>query len=171
MATHKLLGSVTSPGSTNVLQFTSIPQNFTDLMVRINVRNTGSTGDTLTYSMNGVGGTNYGWINMYSSGSALTNQVSSSQAAINLTGAVPNSTNTANAFGIATIYISSYTNAYGCGTYQTGAVTANASAGTGFTIGMGYIPAAVGAITSISFSVGTQFVAGSSASLYGIKNS
>lgn len=97
---------------TSAIEFTNIPQVFTDLVVKISARedNAGGGGGTCYIQFNGDTGNNYSWLRMTGNGSTASSSSSSSVAQLDV--AIQGvSTATASVFGNGEIYISGYASA------------------------------------------------------------
>jgi hypothetical protein len=164
--TYKLIETVTvGSGGAASIEFTSIPQTYTDLKVVISSRtdkNTGNASD-ITVQFNSTG-TTYTNRNLYGDGASAASNAPS------YIGSTSQATNTASVFGNLEIYIPNYTGStqksYSTDSVQeTNATTSYQFLNAGLWNG-------TGAITTVSFAlVSGNFVQFSSASLYGIKNS
>ncbi len=109
--TYTLISSVTvGAGGASSIDFTSIPADYTDLLVKISARSVYSGGGTAVINMrfNSSGGTAYSHRVLYGNGtSALSDNASS--AAFILLGHLPGTTYTANTFSNIEAYIPNYT--------------------------------------------------------------
>lgn len=98
-------------GGASSITFSNIPQTFTDLMLVMSARNTGSYDTTFAgiSSINGDGGAHYSDTKLFGNGSSTSSNRSSSNSG-NFGGLVtPGGSATANTFGSATVYIPNYT--------------------------------------------------------------
>lgn len=93
-------------GGASSLEFTSIPQDGVDLMLKLSLRNTDSNPDSAQVSLNSDTGDNYPQIELLGNGSSASAQ-GLTLGFIRL--AIPVSTYTADTFGNAELYISNYT--------------------------------------------------------------
>jgi hypothetical protein len=155
----KTLG--TSVGS---IQFTSIPQNSTDLFILLSTRQTSTTG-TVYISFNG-NSTGYTFRRLNSSGSAANSDNYSTSAIYwNDTG----TNETANTFGNSAVYIPNYR---GTTNKSVGVDSVPESNSANYIGAQMSIVAGVwentAAITSINFGSNASFAAGSTISLYGV---
>ena len=100
----KLASTTVGVGGTSAITFSNIPQNYTDLIIKISARSAYS--GTLNWFDLKFNGSSIGWSGrfLYGTGSAAG---SGTQAAFG--GAMPAATATANTFGNAEIYIPNYT--------------------------------------------------------------
>ena len=172
MAIYNLISTVTvGSGGASSIEFTSIPQTYTDLQLLVSSRSNRATeirdeifvrfnSNTSSYSVRTLRG----------SGSAAgsgTGGVSTALSRLDM----PASGATANVFGSMSMYIPNYTSANQKSTSTE--ITMENNATESFMFIHAGLWANTAAITSITmtFEVGTLFVQYSSASLYGIKNS
>ena len=152
------------------ITFSDIPQNFTDLVVKISGRASGGGGtrDDLRVTINGDTGSNYAYRRIigYDGGTVASDAgtgTPSALAVVNITG----NGATANTFSNTELYFSNYTSVLSKA-FNTDATAENNSASSYI---MGIIAqryTTSSPITSISFAPNTDFVAGSSISLYGV---
>ena len=172
--TYVLIAKQILTGSQTSVTFTGIPQTFTDLLFRVNIRSDFSgnvVSPTLKYNSLGTSiyGTRYLRANNTTASSAL--QSGQSESYFN-TGSA-GSTAPAGLFAATDFYISDYTNNnYKSIAYFNGVSTSTASSHYVDTAS-NYIDITTG-ITSITIDIGAgafNMVAGSSFYLYGIKNS
>jgi hypothetical protein len=167
--TFEALATVTvGSGGAASIDFTSIPQTYTDLLVKISARITraGVETDIMNVSFNGTS-TNESSRRLEANGTSVTSASNSLLLAYtaNGTGA------TANTFGNADFYIANYASSNYKSASNEGVSENNAT--TAY-IGMAAnLWSNTAAITSIAFTpdAGTDFVQYSTATLYGIKNS
>lgn len=163
-ATFIPIASQTLTGSTAAVTFSAIPQTYTDLVFRISARSdrTGSYDDQLEFRMNG---TYSNWSGRYLSG----NGIQPSSNPYNYAAPFNTSSTTSATYGSAEIYIPNYRAATNKPISGIGAVENNA------TVGILQIIASLwsntAAVTSVTIAIGsaTNFVAGSTFHLYGIK--
>ena len=162
----KLIETKTLGTAAASIEFTSIPQTFTDLVVLYSGRwDGGSTQDSVTITFNSSG---TGYTSRWLQGSGAS--VQSSNTTVGLAGfaVLPGTSATANTFGSGQVYISNYiatvNKSFSAdsvgennGTFAYQSIVANLWANTA-------------AITSLSMNPfsGGNFVAGSTFSLYGI---
>lgn len=174
--TYTLIASTTVSGTSTVtVNFSSIPQTYTDLVLRVSARtNRSSAVDELMLRFNSDSATNYSATHMTAnSGTATSQQVSNNTSTrfISING----NTTTSSTFSNTEIYIPNYT-----GTankpISIGTVVENNDTTNYFVRGVANLYRGSSAITSIScqsyFDPGVlYFIADSSFYLYGIKNS
>jgi hypothetical protein len=172
--TYTLISSVTvgSGGAANI-EFTSIPQTYTDLVVMLSGRTT-ANGDNYgetDLSFNGAPtGTAYSWRNLEGRGVSAFSSSGSSDSAIYLRD-VNGSGSTASTFSNNSFYIPNYTSS------NNKSISANTVTENNFSQAIALLTAGLwadsSAITSLRFTVtyGTSFAQYSTAYLYGISNS
>jgi len=159
--------TVTSSGGASTIEFTNIPQTYTDLVLHLSARSTyGAVGDDLYLYFNGVTTNRYGRF-VYGNGSSAAATSVSDHA-----GTMTSDTATAGVFGNTTIYFPNYTSS-NIKALSSDSVSENngTTAYTDLTAGLWNSTAAITSIqipTAGSRGVWKQY---SSASLYGIKNS
>lgn len=162
-------------GSANTVSFSSIPQTFTHLQLRVFGRSQGGGNATFNLQINGDGGANYGYGYHYllgdgsTTGSGTTG--SSSQASIQFPN-IASSSETSGVFGNVVIDILDYTNTNkNKVTRAIGGYDNNGSGKVQLTSGLWLSTAA---ITSLSFASSVSpytFAAGTRFDLYGITSS
>jgi len=161
--------------SANTVSFTSIPQTFKHLQIRVFGRSQGGGNATFNLQINGDGGANYGYGFHYllgdgSSASSGTTG-SASQASIQFPN-IASSSETSGVFGNVVIDFLDYTNtSKNKVTRAIGGYDNNGSGKVQITSGLWLSTAA---ITSLSFASSVSpytFAAGSRADLYGITSS
>lgn len=172
MPTNRLISSVTvgSSGAANI-EFTSIPQGFTDLKIYLSVRSDAATvtsGATLVFNND----TGFNYTRIYFDGTGTTasgtsNVSNSSIASIN----IPGANGTASTFGSTDIYIPNYAST---SNYKSAVIDSvnETNATTARLRGMHGMWLSNNAITTITISptTGTNFIQHSTAYLYGISN-
>ena len=172
MAAYNLISTTTvGSGGAASIDFTSIPQTYTDLAVVMSARIDGGTiyGDVQASFNSDTTAANYSWRNLTGNGSSAVSETSSSGNArycLMMAG----SGTTANTFGSGLLYIPNYAGS----TYKSFSSDSGSenNAATSYLRFFANLWSSTSAITSISFSgVGNNFLQYSSASLYGIKNS
>lgn len=171
--TYKLLSSNTLSGSASSVTFSSIPQTYTDLVLKLSTRDAtnATTYGTGLITINGISTTSYHWASMIVIGpTSVSSTVNNTQTSISVAPIGNGSTSPTNSFGFCEIYIANYKST---GTVYLSA-TSYASGGTGVTstaITNGSWNGAA-AITSITIaSSGGTFATNSTFNLYGINNS
>ena len=169
MATYTLIESQVLGSSAASVTFSAIPATYTDLVLRASAR-----GDTagvimnVNLQFNGVSGTSYSYTHLQGSGSAASSGRDSSQPS-SYVGYVDSATATSNTFGSLEVYIPSYTAS------QSKPVSTISHQEDNNTLGFVRAYATLfsnsAAISSITLTTPSNFVANSSFYLYGIKNS
>jgi hypothetical protein len=169
--TYKKIASVTvgAGGAANIT-FSSIPDTYTDLVVKASTREAGGTLTTLLEFNDGTG-TNYSWIRIQGAGSGTPNSsLGSSVGAIDIS-VLPGSGDTASTFGSLEYYVPNYT-ASATKIASGDSVTENNGTAAYQRLGGGIwaINTAINAIILTNGS-GQNFVQHSTATLYGISKS
>ena len=162
MAAYNLIATTTvdSPSGASSIEFASIPQTYTDLLIVHSTRtNRANIGDWLLFSFNGSTAS-FTERDLYGTGSAA---VSSSST--------PRYNATASVFGNGVVYIPNYTSS-NYKSYSADAVGEN-NATASLQVLIAGLWSNTAAITSITITPGSASTLSqySSASLYGIKNS
>jgi hypothetical protein len=172
--TYALISNITvGSGGASTIDFTSIPQTFSDLCLRVSIRTSAAdVNDGGTLIFNNDSGTNYSRRQLYGDGSAAGSDSGTGLSYIQLPPLNGNGS-TANTFSNGEIYIPNYTSTVVAkapsndGTQETNDATSY----------MGIIatiwnPGTQAAINRITISCGSgTFLQYSTAYLYGIKNS
>jgi hypothetical protein len=175
------LGTVTVPsGGISNITFTNIPTGYTHLQLRIQARGTSGAGgyytSVATTFNNDTTAGNYYWHYMGGNGASAIWSSGSGYSTASLIN-IPNGTNTANAFagGVIDIYDYASTNKYKTARSFNGADLNNSSGfpNSGAIFMASALWSSTSAITSITFTpdatYSTNFAAGSSFALYGVK--
>jgi hypothetical protein len=170
-ATYKLIAKSTLSSNSNVVTFSSIPDTFTDLALRISTRDTAlSSFNDLQIRFNGDTATNYSYTFAMGNGAGTSSSIFSSQTY----GAIYTLADSAaaNNFASSEIYIPSYK----ANQFKPFGVTSSAEtpATTAYILAYAELWRNTAAITSIELKImggGSDFKSGSSFFLYGIKNS
>ena len=174
--TYKLIASNTLTSSAASVTFSTISQTFTDLLLRCSVRDagTGSTyGDVYIQYNGNNSAANYSRTYLYASGAtALSSRTATGANQLDqIDFSASGSTATASTFGSLEVYIPSYTvsqkkaiGAFGVAETNSANAYINAHAS------LFQLTTAISSLV-IGTNQGTQFDAGSSFFLYGIKNS
>jgi hypothetical protein len=171
--TYELISSNTLASDITSVTFSSIPQTYTDLVIRYSARTNGGgiVGDTCNITFNSDTGNNYSRVTIRSNGSAGTSHIAANASSVNFHTNVNGSGGTANTFANIEIYIPNYTltstrpisvsNVQENNTATLAAVYSGASQYRGSS-----------GISSITWDApGSLFLTNSSFYLYGIKNS
>lgn len=164
----KLIESKTLGTAAAQIEFTSIPQTFTDLVLLASLRN--ASGDEVFLRLNGDTGGNYSWRRLQGNGSGVSSDSQASFGGYNaffyFTYASTGPSETANTFGNGQLYIPNYT---GSTTKSLSSDAVNENNGTtarqAITAGLYNNTAA---ITSIAITGNGNYAIGSTVSLYGI---
>ena len=173
MATFTLISSVTvGSGGAATIEFTSIPQTYTDLLVKLSLRQSGSSADIqLQVRFNGNTGANYSRRTLYGNGSVVETGSGSGETSARF-GFAESSTYTANTFGSYEMYIPNYTSSNNKSFSDDSVTETNAATIYGVKMGA-LLWSQTAAITSISVQDlvnSTNFAQYSTAYLYGISN-
>jgi len=163
--TYKLISSVTvGGGGAAYVEFTSIPQTYTDLNIVISGRNT-SSGDWFSMNFNGSTSTFTGkQIFADGSGKYTYNKTNNDEF-----GVIPNSSLTASTFGNTSLYISNYTSSNNK-SFSVESVSEN-NATTALMALTSGLWSTSSAITSVRLPISANtFTEYSTAYLYGISN-
>jgi hypothetical protein len=161
-----LISTITVSGGAGRIDFTNIPQTFTDLVLKISGRGSGTSG---VFSEFGIflndSSTSYSGKLLYGFGTSVASQ---NQAAGYINYYVPNSSTTSNTFGSGEVYFPNYTSSANK-SLSIDYVTENNA--TDATMGIAaHLWSNTAAITKISIASGVvSLLNTSTASLYGIK--
>ena len=150
-------------GGASSVTFSSIPQTYTDLVVKINSRVTSTDGGG-TFTFNGSAGKD---ITLYAFGSGSPGSVTHTT---NMNFFSSNSTDTASTFNSAELYISNYSNTTNYKSVSIDNITENNGTTATATL-IAALWSNTAAITSITFTGFSNFVQYSTFYLYGISNS
>jgi hypothetical protein len=153
----KLIESKTLGTAQASIEFTSIPQDGTDLVALVSPRSDGvGSGITLTFN---TGGT-YSRRRLYGTGSGVASDTAADELFLS------NNGTTANTFGNSIVYIPNYTGST-AKSFSVDSVTEN-NATAAFQMIVAGLWSETGAITSVKFTAagGANFVAGTIISLY-----
>ena len=164
------LGEFTLASTQATITFSSIPQTYKHLQVRIMARTdrAGASVDPMLLRFNSDSGTNYSWHDFYGDGASVAAEAASTSTGIKFYRAA-GATATASRFGIAVLDILDYTSTNKNKTVRyLGGIDQNGS-GEVF-VGSGAWLNNTNATTSLSITpfAGTNFVANSSFALYGV---
>jgi len=168
--TFTLISSVTvGGGGSAVIEFTSIPQTYTDLQILLSVRSSTAAGNSNCFIyLNGTFGTSYAQQRLSGDGSNVVSDSQTSYPWVDMINAIPNATYTANTFGSAQIYIPNYASSNNK-SLSVDFVGENNSTTSYIYITAGLFQNSSG-ITSITIDGTDNFVQYSTAYLYGISN-
>lgn len=172
--TYQLIASSTLSSPTTTFTFSSIPNTYTDLVVKTNLRSGSPNGSNLRFFINGnnsaVYGVTYLWAFGSSSGSGRTTPPNANTT-FTLIPDISAANFAANAFASTEIYIPNYTLSSNRQVSFIQFAENNSASVSAITSGGGLIQIA-SPVTSISLQDSNDsFVANSSFYLYGIKNS
>jgi len=171
--TMELIGKSYLTSATDYFEFTSIPQTFTDLYLRLSVRSSTTSGNSnLLIILNGVTGTSYRWNYGQGNGSTITRGAPSSQPWFEVNGTINNEDGTwgSNTFATCNFYIGNYTNStlYKGVSAEYASPRASSTAVVGSMVG-DFVSTT--AISNIQVNGTGNFVTGSAAYLYGLLRS
>jgi hypothetical protein len=171
--TYEAIATVTvgSGGAANI-EFTSIPQTYTDLVMKTSLRSTlADTEDWVNLQFNNSGGTAYSLRILYANGTSALSLSTSSAADVQYSSVAVGDNSTASTFSNAEYYIPNYTSSNNKSVSIDGVSEANAT--KAFTTLNASLWANSAAITSIKIFPDTtgNLAQYSTATLYGIKNS
>lgn len=168
--TYTLISSNVLGSNTASVTFSSIPQAYTDLVLVASGRATNASIISNPYiQLNGVTTSLYSWTGITGNGASASSDRASSDTDFR-PGYLDGNNATASTFGSTEIYFSNYANAsYNKAMGSTSASEDNAT--TAYVTGRAGLFRSTSAISSILFHSGSNWAAGSSFYLYGIKNS
>lgn len=170
--TYNLIASNILSSSAASVTFSSIPSTYTDLVVKLSVRNT-TTGNTVSdffFNVNGSSGTIYSRTRLQGNGATVVSDRTTSNALNVAENLLTGGSATASTFSNVDIYFPNYKVSQNkphsvFGTMETNATTA-------YIVAQANLISDTSAISSITFTSGSgNFASGSSFFLYGIKNS
>jgi hypothetical protein len=168
-ATYDSIATFTSNGAQNPITFNNIPQTFSDLVLVIAGRATGSAQEdtTLAYLNINTGTTNYSNTWVYNTASSLVTNRAANQVYFGF-GNHPGGGATANIFGVEVFHFIDYTNANKFKTVLSESVAdLNGSGSTYRTVNLWRQTAAINRIDM--YVSGPAWASGSTLTLYGIK--
>ena len=167
--TYTLISGTTLSSNQTNFSFTSIPQTYTDLAVRMSLRgNTGNQTAAFEMTINGVA-SGYGYTILKNESGGISSTRGNADSRFYLNDAVPQQFTTANTFASYEIYFPNYTTT-ATKPLSYYSVLENNSTVNNYINLMAGLNTSTAAITSIQFNNNT-FITGSSFYLYGIKNS
>jgi hypothetical protein len=165
-STYEPIATTTVAVATTSISFTSIPSTYTDIRLVWTVRAT-AAGNFPTVRFNNDSGSNYSWTRIYGDGTSAASQRNTSRTGIGILW-LDEVSSAADTFNLLTLDVFSYAGS----TYKTSLTTASADKN-----GSGTVERAVAlwrstsAINQIDLISGSStFAAGTTATLYGIKN-
>lgn len=166
--TYSKIASVTvGSGGSSSIDFLAIPQNYTDLLIKLSLRGDEAATHDANYVKFNFSSTSFSWRQLYGTGSAAgSNSSGSGNGAF---GYMTGSTATANTFASTDIYIPNYAGS-SYKSFSIDAVAENNATATGSGL-LAMMWSNISPINSITLTPGggTVFVQYSSATLYGIK--
>lgn len=166
----KLAETTVGVGGTSAITFNNIPQNYTDLVVKLSGRSTQTTandGSELVMQLNSNAGSNYSRRMVYGDGGAVGS--SSATTTFVRVGFIDTNGNTSNTFSNTEIYIPNYTSSNPKSISADSVVEGNVAQFMYATLIAG-LWSVVTAISSITLYVPSfNFVQHSTATLYGIR--
>ena len=170
--THKLIQTITvGSGGTSSIDFSSIPQTYTDLVLVMSMRtSTAGVSDYAAVSFNSST-SSFSQITLAGTGTAAVSASYTTSPDSRIVSQVVGNTATASVFSSGSLYIPNYTSSTNK-SFSYDAVRENNATGTELAFGAG-LWSNTAAITSIAITAwsGATILQYSSASLYGIKNS
>jgi hypothetical protein len=167
--TMTLIETKTLGASAAAIEFTSIPQDGTDLVMLVSLRGVASgDSDRFGVRFNGDTATNYSNRYLIGDGSAASSSNRTSQTSLSIEGGIQFSSTTSNTFGNAIVYIPNYTVSV-AKSISADAVTENnaTSSSQAIVAGLWNNTAAISSILVNYFNV-SDLAAGSTVSLYKI---
>ncbi len=168
--TYTLISSNVLISDANVVSFTSIPADYTDLVLRMSARSTrAATDNSFTIKINNAT-SNYSWLDIAGNGSSASTSSGSGDVKL-YGGIIIGNTDTANTYNSIEIYIPSYTASQNKPLSTINVWERNATAGEIHALAQLY--SSTSAITSVSVASGDgtwDLKSGSSFYLYGISN-
>jgi hypothetical protein len=170
--TYSLIASNTLGSSAASVTFSSIPNTYTDLVLKISARSNEAVADSSFNIKFNSTTTAYSRIRLRGTGSAVTNSLQSNASSIDSSDNVTGSTATTNTFSNVEIYIPSYTASQNKPVSLFNVLEDNATAANmNVSAALWRNTSAISSITMDGIPSSGQFVSGSSFFLYGIKNS
>lgn len=171
--TFEVISSQTLNTNTSTISFNSIPQTYTDLVLRITTRSSSSAQpDWIYLTSNSNTGSIYSWVRIQSNGSASSaaRQAATTPVASGASyfGFITGTSDTADSFASVEMYIPSYTNSTYSKQVSVHSITTN-NATLSYQNLYANLIGSSAAISSISLSAQGNFVSGSSFILYGVK--
>lgn len=173
--TYNVISSQSLSSASSSVVFNSIPQTYTDLILRVTARTTtASTNlDWFHVTINSNTGANYSWVRILANGSTVTanRENSTTPTAGIYFGYVQGDGTTANSFSSTEMYFGNYSDSSYNKQVQIFSQTTNAASTTSYTAQHANLWSQTSAISSLSLTTQTTFASGSTFILYGIKNS
>jgi hypothetical protein len=170
--TMTLVSTVTvGSGGAASIDFTSIPQTGTDLVLLLSGRSTAGSGNDIAtqITLNGVTTSSYSYRALYGTGSSAFSDSSSGQTEIQ-SARINDTSSTSNTFGNYQIYIPNYTSTTNKSLSFDAVTENNATATYGHLVAASFTTSSPITSLAIKIAGGNSFAIGSTASLYTIKN-
>ena len=167
--TYEAIATVTvGSGGAASIDFTSIPQTYTDLLLKLSARSTHSSIDPCRVTFNSSS-SGYSYRSIFADGSSVASYSGSSQSWLEVQ-YIPGTAQTASTFNNAEIYIPNYAGSSNKSASLDAVQENNAT--TAYIVPMAWLWSNTSAITSITLALSNgNFAQYSTATLYGIKNS
>ena len=173
--THNVISSQVLSSASSSVVFSSIPQTYTDLVLRITARSTTSATnlDWFHVTINSNTGGYYSWVRILGNGASgsANRQDSTTPTSGSYFGYLQGDGTTANSFSSIEMYFADYANSSYDKPIQIFSQTTNAASTTSYTSQHSNLFIQSTAISSLSITTQTTFASGSTFVLYGIKNS
>lgn len=166
--TYEPISTQTLGTAVNTVNFNSIPQTYTDLVLVSNIRISGNGGEGASIRFNSDTGSNYSYTRLYASNAVYSDR--GTNLTSNEFGYFPGSDSTSGLFGNGIAHMQNYSNTTTFKTFLH-RWNNNLNVGTqhvGFTAGLYRSTSAISSITLIAGSA-KNFVIGCTFTLYGIK--
>jgi hypothetical protein len=166
--TYTLIAHTELTSSQASITFSSIPATFTDLKLVFSLRGDASSAYNDSFvQFNGDTGGNYSFRRLYGTGSSAASDAASSGSNFGRVGSSVGSTSTASTFANGEVYIPNYRSS-AAKSFSSDGVTENNGAGA-FQVIYADLYSGTSPITSLTLNgLSTNFISGSSATLYGI---
>ena len=169
--TYKLIEAVTVGSATHTVTLSSIPQTYTDLLVKFSLRSDyGFNFHEGQFTFNSVS-SGYSQVLLSANGSSPSTVANSSQGIATWALVMNGSISTSNTFSNGELYIPNYSSTTLSKSWSTTAVTENnaTAAGAWMVAGANTSTAAISSLTFYAWQSFINFVPGSTFYLYGIK--
>lgn len=172
--TYNLISATTVGTATSTITLSSIPQTYTDLVLRISARQTGTSDvqDSIYVGINGApSGTSYSVTMLRSNGTTVTSNKELNQPQWNMDQGSTAGGNTVNTFANDELYIANYRVSQN--KVASGFIAHEDNSTTAYLRASAFLWSDTTAISSLVLKLGSgqNFAVGSSFYLYGIKNS
>lgn len=169
--TYKLIQTINLTGTVASFAFTSIPQTFTDLVIKGSGRMGAGSDTSFSCFFNSDNGTQLNYqviLGRVQTSNGVREATRSTALGENSASYLPGAGDTANVFGGLDMYITNYTST-GIKMINTRSATPDTSTNRAFIQVYGNRYSTASAITDITFTTGNNWVANTEFSLYGIK--